>query len=96
MNMKIKTNNYVFWKVIIIVIVVILLLGAGIPALLSGIFTIPSLIIIAVLYLYNRRQFRSFETIHGVSVPKFYKAVWADKKNRTLQEVIDELKPKEV
>lgn len=92
MNMKKRTNNYVFWKVIALLFTLILLLCGGIPALLSGLFTIPSIIIIAVIYLYERRWARSFEAINGVSVAAFFKAVWADKKNRTLQEVINELK----
>jgi len=96
MNMKRKTNSFVFWKICVLLFISILLLGVGPIALLSGILTIPSLIIITILYLYGRRQFRSFETINGVSVPDFYKAVWADKKNRTLQEIINELKSKEI
>jgi len=95
MNMKAKTNSFIFWKMILLLFIASLMISVGIPAFLSGLLTIPSLVIATIIVLCVRRSFRAFETTHSVSVPDFYKAVWNDKGNNTLQTVINELKSKE-
>jgi len=88
-NPKLRSNKYVSQRMISITFLLILTVFIGVPALISGIFTIPGAIGVWIAYMYVQRSRRAFESEFGISVSAFHKAVWKDKENRTLEEIID-------
>ena len=87
-NPKLHSNKYVSRRMVSIAFLLILMVFIGVPALISGIFTIPGIIGIWITYMYVQRSRRAFKSKFGISVSTFHKAVWKDKENRTLEEII--------